>query len=101
MRTRFSALVLLCVSVLATQANSAAAQDFYPSHTRHYKFLPRLSVLKVSPGEGPILPDYNVVGTYDFITTPSPLAVYPPINLDRRRIDSSGVNPRSRSGIAR
>jgi len=92
MRTRFSALVLLCVSVLATQANSAGAQDFFPSHTRHYKFLPRLSTLNQSGGFAGVNIDYNVVGTYDFITTPSPLAVYPPIIIgDFDNVVAAGV----------
>jgi hypothetical protein len=72
-------LVLVFAGALASLATISAAQDSLPSTTTHYKFLPRLSFLHVSGGESPILPLFNVVGTFDFTTTLSPTDVFPPI----------------------
>jgi hypothetical protein len=82
----------MCTGALAALSSGAGAQDFFPSLTRHYKFLPRLSVLNQQGGFAGFDVDCNVVGTFDFITTPSPLAVFPPIIIgDFDNVDAAGV----------
>ncbi len=72
-------------------ASPVAGQDFFPSITRDYSFLPRLSVLTEAGGIVGGRRDYRVHGTFEFSITQSPLAVFPPSFLaDFDDVDAHG-----------
>jgi hypothetical protein len=79
MRLRSAAGFLAAACLSALLAGGAHAQLGPSLTTTHYRFVPRASVLHQSQGFAGVDIDYNVVGTFDFIVTPSLLAVYPPV----------------------
>jgi MYXO-CTERM domain-containing protein len=86
------------LGICASLTGQAAAQDdhggFFPPITRHYGFLPRLSVLTKTGGIAGMHERYHVRGTYDFTRTMSPLAVFPPVFIgDFENVRAVGFQP--------
>jgi MYXO-CTERM domain-containing protein len=91
---RIRAALLLSACVLVSFTSVAGAQDFFPPHTKHYRFLPGRSVLLKTGGFAGVEQRFSVYGTFDFTKTLSPLAVYPPIIIgDFDNVDAWGVHP--------
>jgi hypothetical protein len=80
MAPRHSLLRVVLVGILAPLPNVGLAQDFPAGSQHSYRILPRLSVLTESFAEleAPRV-SYRVQGTFDFMITPSPMAVFPPV----------------------
>jgi len=80
MATRRCLAAVACVSIVASLAGHGRAQDIAVGSQKSYRILPRLSVLTQST---PLLETppiaYRVQGTFDFMITPSPMAVFPPV----------------------
>lgn len=94
MRARRLFAVVVGMSLAASLAGVARAQDFFPWDTRHYEFVPRLSTLVRTGGFGGFHDRYFVRGEYDFSVAPSPLAIFPPIyNGDFSNVEAAGVHP--------
>jgi len=69
MRSKLFCLTAVLFSVLASLGGAASAQaPDAPTIIRHYRFLPRRSVLNESGGKPPRDVDFRVFGPFDFVT---------------------------------